>query len=91
MIITMVINQLLLVIEDLILVFASPVRDFLIDASTNFISLQVPVIIYDVIALSIYFLPIGTILSLAGITLILITVNLVLAFIRWFVHAFGVI
>lgn len=91
MIITMVINQILLVLEDIILIFASPVRDFLLDVSSHFVSLYVPVIIYDVIALAVYFLPMSTILILAGITLTLVSVNLILSFVRWFVHAFGII
>lgn len=59
----------------------NPIYVFLMDVGTSIQALQVPAIIYQIISISSYFLPYGTILVLFTITIGLVVIGILLAFI----------
>lgn len=81
--ITLHLIQLVVNIVDYLFTHAlNPIYVLLMDAGTYISGLQVPAILYEVISISMYFVPYGTILLLFQITIGLVGIAIILSFIN---------
>lgn len=84
-------NWLIGLFNGFMLWMTSPVHDLLINISTSISAFQIPIIIWDGLALAILFLPVGTIVALLTITLALTSIQIVLAFAHFIFHIGNII
>ena len=68
-----------------------PFIDYLNNSTASLSALRVPVLLSDLLRLSTFFLPMGTIALLFSVSIILIIIQIVHSFFRWIVHLFGLI
>lgn len=67
----------------------APIHDFIGQLGSKIIALEIPVTLYDIIAVGTFFLPMGTILTLMSITGMLISISIIISFIRFILHFGG--
>ena len=76
-----ILNQFLNLIDYILTGVLNPFYIKISDLGTSIGALQVPATIYDILSLTIYFLPIGTIVILFNITLVMLAILISYAFI----------
>lgn len=84
-----ILNWFLDLTNNIFLTLFNPIHDFIQQLSTKIIALSIPSTIYDIFAVGTYFLPMGTVLTLLSITAMLISISIVLSFIRFILHFGG--
>lgn len=85
------INRIMAILDSMAAATLDPFVDYLNNSTASLSALRVPVILSDLLRLSTFFLPMGTIGLLLSVTIILILIEIVHSFIRWVVHLFGLI
>lgn len=84
-----ILNWFLDLTNHVFLALFAPIHDFIQQLGTKILALHIPVTLYDIIALGTYFLPMGTIIALLSITGMLISISIVLSFVRFIIHFGG--
>lgn len=91
MITLFVLNQILQWFDWLLSHLFSGFGSYLANAGSKLSVFTVPSTIYDFVSITVYFLPMGTIIVLFNITLLLIGIGLILAFLHFCVHIAGIV
>ena len=86
-----ILNRLMQILDSMAASALDPFVDFLNNSTASLSALRVPVVLYDILRLAFFFLPMGTIGLLMSVTIFLIMIEIVHCFARWVVHLFGLI
>ena len=84
-------NKIMLILDSISAATLDPFLDFMNNHLSSLSALRVPLVLTDILRLSSFFLPMGTIALLLSTTIILIIIEILHSFVRWIVHLFGLI